>query len=206
MAWIETRVLKQPWDVDRRLAELDLSRSGLLDVRAVALAEANNTTSNHCANAWGTFAYQHGTWALRDRFLGPNWVRDRTGGVEAIYNKAKKIRIAFCNVDTACDEDNKPNPRSDKGAGAEKVCEGNLFGHLPHYTKPSVDNIAMYYFMVAEGGACELSQPIIANSTFSSFVEQIYLSDGSDFVYDEPSFVDDNDAVTDFDPKIVRKD
>ena len=84
MPWIETRMLKDPWDVDRRLAELALTRAGLLAVRDVALGEAANATPHHCANAWGTFSYQQGTWALRDQFVGPRWAVDRAEGVEAI--------------------------------------------------------------------------------------------------------------------------
>jgi hypothetical protein len=204
MSWIETRVLKDPWDVDRRLAELGLNRAGLLAVRDVALGEAANATPHHCANAWGTFSYQQGTWALRDRFVGPRWAVDRIDGVEAIFNKDQNIRVAFCNVDVACREETKPKPRSDKGAGSERACEGNLFGHLPHFAPVLPDRTSIFYLMVAENGACELSRPVIGNGTFAFYIEQIYLSDGCDFDAERPSLNDD-DAVTDFDPMIVRK-
>lgn len=204
MAWTETRLVKEPWDVDRRLAELALTRSDLLAVRDVALGEAANATPNHCANAWGTFSYQQGTWALRDRFSGPKWAVDRANGVETIYNANLNIRVGFCNVAVACNEDIKPEPRSDKGAGAERACEGNLFGHLPRFAPDRPEKCVTYYLMVAPSGACELSRPIIENGTFAYFVEQIYLSDGSDFDAERPS-LDDDDAVTDFDPKIIRK-
>jgi hypothetical protein len=205
MPWTETQVLKVSLDVDRRLAELALSRKGLLKARDVALNEAANATPNHCANAAGTFSYQQGTWALRDQFVGPHWASDRTGGVEAIFNKALNVRVAFSNVNVACDDNNPPVPRSAKGAGAERVCEGNdLFGHLPRFAPAPSDGCATFYLMTAGNGACELSRPIIANGTFSAYVERIYLSDGSDAGGGRLP-LDADDAVTDFDPKIVRK-
>ena len=60
MPLTETSVLKEPWDVDRRLAELAVSRAGLLKVRDVALTESANATPNHCANAAGTFRLSAG--------------------------------------------------------------------------------------------------------------------------------------------------
>jgi hypothetical protein len=206
MPWIETRVLKEVWDVERRLRELALSRAGLLVIRDVALNEAANATPNHCANAAGTFSYQHGTWALRDQFVGLGWTVDRTDGVEAIFNKELNIRVAFQNVDRACDDENPPAPRSEKGAGAERLCEGNgLFGQLPRFAPVPFDKCATFYLMTAPDGACELSRPVIANGAFTAYVERIYLSDGSDFGENKRLPLDSDDAVTDFDPQVIRK-
>lgn len=153
MPWIETSVLKETWDVDRRLRELALSRGSLLVVRDVALNEAANATPNHCANAAGTFSYQHGTWALRDQFAGLRWTVDRADGVEAIFNKDLNIRIAFQNVDRACDDEIAPAPRSEKGAGAERLCQGNgLFGQLPRFAPVPFDKCATFYLMTASDG------------------------------------------------------
>lgn len=205
MPWAETQVLKEPGDADRRLAELTLDRAGLLKVRDIALAEAANATPNHCANAAGTFSYQHGTRALRDRFIGPNWKIDRSGGVEAIFNRTLGVRVAFCNVDAACSDDHLPVPRSAKGGGAERLCEENgLFGSLPHFAPTPPDTCATFYLMVAGNGACELSCPIVAEGTFRAFVERIYLSDGGDLGGDRLP-LDDDDAIVDFDPRVTRK-
>jgi hypothetical protein len=144
MEWVKTQVLKEPWDVDRRLSEMGLQRDRLLTVRTVAISEAANATLNHCANAPGTFAYQHGTWALRDQHVGDDWKVDRTDGVEAILNKALGIRVIFSNVNIACDDERNPKPRSSKGAGSERVCMGNLFGDLPRYAPRQRDEIATY--------------------------------------------------------------
>lgn len=206
MPWTETRVLKEPWDVEPRLMALAVNREGLLRARDMALNEAAIATPNHCANASGTFSYQHGTWALRDQFVDSHWIVDRTDGVESIFNKALNIRVAFQNVDRACSDVHPPAPRSEKGAGAERMCEGNgLFSRLPRFASVRSDQCATFYLMVAANGACELSRPIIVNGAFGAYVERLYLSDGSDFGENKRLPLDSDDAATDFDPQIIRK-
>src|SRR6266508_3970919 len=124
MDFAKTIIRREPWDTDSRLAELKLERKRLLTVRDVALHEGANATAFHPANSAGTFAYHHGTWALRDQNVGKDWVEDRSDGIEAICNEALKIKIAFCNVDLACQDDPLPQPRSRKGAGAERASGG----------------------------------------------------------------------------------
>lgn len=204
---IETLVLREPWDVDRRLGQLDLEKSKLLQVRDVSRASAANATPFHPANASGTFSYQDGTFALRNLHVGAGsrWLLDRTNGVEAIRNDALKVRVIFGNVDVACDDANKPKPRSAKGAGAERACQGNLFGDsLPEYVASPTDAFATYYLMVDEDGAVELTRPVIKGRTFSAYVERIYLSDGGDKGLEE-LFLDNSDRANDFDPLVVRK-
>ena len=60
MDMIETQVWKEPWDVNRRLAELELRRGALLKVVDVALSAGADATSYHPANAEGTLRYQYG--------------------------------------------------------------------------------------------------------------------------------------------------
>lgn len=79
-----TSIFREPRDIDKRLAELGLTRSGLLRVRETAILAARNTTPDHCANAAGTAAYQQGSWALRSVFCGKDWCLDRPNNVEAI--------------------------------------------------------------------------------------------------------------------------
>lgn len=205
---IVTKVRREPEEVDRRLAELGLTRNGLLKVRAVAITEARNATPNHCANAPGTFAYQHGSWALRHEFVGAgrDWVLERPNNVEAIWNEALKVRVVFSNVDIACQDDpgQEPKPRSDKGAGSERVCQGNLFGDLPRYAPKQYSGEATFYLMVDANAAAELTRPVISGGTFSAYIERNYLSDGSDFASEMPNFNTD-DTIDDFDPKVARR-
>lgn len=205
MSMIETVVLREPVDVDRRLDELQLGpRSRLLKVVAVAISASADATPFHPLNAPGTFSYQYGTWALRDEFVGEVWQLERPNGVETISNDAVKVKVVFANVDIACDDERKPKPRSRKGAGSERVCVGNLFGSLPEFAPEPPRGWATYYLMVDENGAAELTRPVVKGGSFTSYIERIYLSDGSDLTR-EPIAVDDGDVVDQFDPQVVRK-
>lgn len=204
---IATRYVTKPEDVSGRLAELGFDLPTLLEVRDVAMTASGNATVFHAANAAGTFAYQDGTWALRDRFVKPEgeWEVDRAHGIEAIVNATRQVKTAFANVDIACSDSQKPEPRSRKGAGGEKVFGEDLFaGTLPEYAPVPKDGMAAYYLMVDSKGACELTRPVVRGGTFTNYVERIYLSAGI-----EPDglaiTLPDNPPVSEFDPEVVRK-
>lgn len=204
MALVETKIYQELWDVDLRLSQLALSRSKLLAVVTVALNERANATPFHPANAAGTFAYQHGTWSLRNEFVGGLWVEDRADGVEAIRNETLKIKVAFSNVDLACNDDHLPKPRSHKGAGAERASGSDMFGDLPHYAPMPSDDWSLYYLMVDEAGAAELTRPVVKGGTFSAAIERIYLSQGGDDL--GAKLLDNNDDIAnDFDPQVARR-
>jgi hypothetical protein len=203
MAFVETKVFREPWDVDQRLNQLDLTRKGLLEARDVAMNERANATDFHPANAPGTFGYHHGTWALRQQFVGERWVVDRNDGIETIQNNSLKLKIAFCNVDLACDDEHIPKPRSEKGSGAERASGTPLFGSLPHYAPRLTGDPMLYYLMVDQNGAAELTRPVVSGGTFLAAVERIYLSRGDD---DDPAVLgEDTGPVDNFDPQVVRK-
>jgi hypothetical protein len=204
MSMVPTRIIKELPDVDRRLAQLALDRPTLLKVREIALSAAADATAFHPANAAGTFAYQHGTWGLRDSFVGKVWNSERPGGVEVIHNPAIKLMVAYANVDVACDDDHSPKPRSRKGGGAERAAMGSLFASLPRYSAQPKIGERLYYLMVAESGAAELSLPVVKENTFISCVERIYLSNGDDLDRIARSF-DDGDVADGFDPLVARK-
>ena len=102
--WIETRLLDEPWDVDRRITELGLTKDGLVNAVQAARTASGNATALHPSNAAGTFGYHEGVAALRQEFIGEEWVIDRKDGVETIRNDRKGLKIGFCNVDRACGE------------------------------------------------------------------------------------------------------
>lgn len=206
MAVTQTRVLTDPVDSDRRLAEMQLDRPKFLNVRATAVAAAADATPFHAANAAGTFSYHYGTFALRLEFVGKVWRQVRPNGVEAIENEALKIRVVFANVDLACDINRLPKPRSERGAGAQRLTQDNLFENLPTYANAAAnkDGWMVYFLMVDEKGAVELTCAAIARGLFVDPVERIFLSDGSDLDR-EPNIASDDKAVTDFDPQVIRK-
>ncbi|HEX4695696.1 hypothetical protein [Sphingomonas sp.] len=181
MQFVETIIRRDPWEVEPRLLELNLTSAGLRRIRNVALAARNNVTDFHAANAPGTFAYQDGVWCLRDEFVGDIWKRERPGGVEAIVSHQNEIRVAFANVDRCCDINHDPAPISEKGAGAERLCETNLFERLPTFTKQQSSlGIPLFYCMVDPEGRVELSRPTIEGKSFGPCVERNFISNGGD--------------------------
>lgn len=204
MELVEAQIRSEHWDVDLRLSQLGLSREKLLAAVAVAMHERANATPFHPINAAGTFAYQHGVWALRNEFVGREWVEDRADGVEGIRNEALGIKVAFSNVDRACQDDHIPRPRSSKGAGAERASCGNLFGDLPRYAKKLADGIALYYLMVDEDGAAELTRAVVASGRFTNPIERIYITRGGDGEADI-LLSDNDDVANDFEPQVARR-
>lgn len=203
VARIETKVFEKPWDVARRLAELGLSREGLLHAIRVSRVERSNATAFHAANAAGTFSYHHGIAAIRQAFVGPEWSVDRSDGIESIRNDQLKIKLSFCNVDEATGREH-PRPRSDKGAGAERACGPMLFDDLKSFVVRPVGEWSLFYLMVDEKGAAELTRPVISSRTFTGAIERIFLTDGSEEEAFKPE--DLTDGIADgFDPQIVRK-
>ena len=205
-----TRILKEPHEVRPRILELGLSVSGIVRIARVARnAAANGMTPFHARNAPGTYAYHYGVFATRDEYVPTgDWEIQCIKGIECIFNRARNIRVAFANVDICCNDFCAPKPRSEKGDGAKRICQTNLFGNLPHFAKPSAHSgTPMHYIMVDDEGRCELSQPLIEGKTFSSYVERIYLSTTGN---DDPDGLDldnggDTDPLTDFDPIVLRK-
>ena len=209
MPFSETKICREDWEVGPRLAALLTEKKKLLRVRSTAVGAAADATPFHPANAAGTFSYQHGTFSLRNEHVGKDgWESDRPNGVEAIKNPAIRTRFAFANVDVACDDEHEPKARSDKGAGAERLCAGNgLFGYLPRFVAADGVNDeewTTYYLMVAPSGAAELSRAMVEYGRFTRFFERLYLSDGSDLDA-EPKLLDNNDPVDEFDPQVARK-
>ncbi|CAN0653075.1 conserved protein of unknown function [Nitratireductor aquimarinus] len=207
-AHIETSILQEPADINQRLAQLGLTREGLIRAVHVALTERNNATGLHPSNAAGTFSYHHGVAAIRREYLGGDWEIDRRDGIEAILNDTIGVKVSFCNVDEACGRDH-PKPRSEKGAGAERASGPNLFdyagaGDLTPYAPKPVDGKALFYLMVDQHGRAELTRPVVARRTFVAAVERIFLIDNVE-EFDTVLPLDSNDIADDFEPQIVRK-
>ena len=207
MQFTETVIRQDPWDVEPRLKELGLTASGLCRVRDVAQMARSNMTANHANNAPGTYAYQDGTWCLRDEFIGELWKKETPGGVQAIVNYLAKARIAFANVDRACDVNHNPVSISSKGSGAERLCETNLFERLPTFTREQAGSgFQLFYCMVDADGRVELSRPTIVGRAFGPCVERNFIAlGGDDDTGTRISITPLDDTAVDLTPIITRK-
>lgn len=198
-----TKYYREEWEANKRIVELGMTRVGLNQVRRVARDAQLRTNQFFPANAAGTFSYQYGSWGLRDQFVGKDWKVDRPGGVEAICNDALKVRVAFCNVDVACDDVHAPKPRTDKGAGAERAAQ-MMFPGMPAFGSMSAPEWTLYYLMLDLNGFAELSLPAIQKGKFVDFVERIYLYEGDDDST-ETLPISDEGIADGFDPVVARK-
>ena len=206
MKYVEAKVFREGGEVDSRLGELQLVRLKLLRCRSKALTMAANANLFFPLNAPGTFAYHFGTAGLREEFVGKVWRIDRPNGVECIRNEELKIRVAFVNVNRACSESVKPQPRTQKGAGAERLGMGTgMFDHLPEFAPAQAEGWSLYYLMVDQSGAAELTRPIIEDGIFTFWPERIFLSDGKDMEHDPALGLDEGDVADEFDPPVIRK-
>ena len=189
-----------------RLADFGLVPEQLLAVGVTARAWANDASPLMPVNAPGTLAYIYGVMELRQQLLDGYWTVDRTCGIEAVVNRDRRIRIAFQNVDRACDPNFPPNPRSAKGSAAEYLCGPTLFEFAGVEAGPLTgvlsDGIPTYYLMVGEDGSVELSHPVISNGSYVQFHERILISapdgDWADAIDRETGPVDDFDVPVRF--------
>lgn len=207
---VETRIIDDPADVASFLEANDLTARGIVAVRDAAYMQMVDCSPLMAANAPGSLAYHYGVLEMRVQFLGDHWELCREGGIEAIFNPKRNTKIVFQNVDVACSRVTNPKPRSEKGAGAERECQANLFefyGVLaPTKVRVPQSGMAVHFIMVAEDGAVELSRPVVEDKKFTGFVNRVFVSDGSD-IEDQlvrPSGPLDN-PIDDFDVPIRRR-
>ena len=128
---------------------------------------------------------------------------DRADGIESIRSNDLKMKVAFQNVDLACNPIHLPMPRSEKGAGAERAASGNLFGALPHFARVQPGGFVLWYLMADDEGNAELTLAVVRNKTFVAAVERLFLGNAGD---DALALADDQgDDADNFDPVVARK-
>ncbi|MFN4277045.1 MAG: hypothetical protein ACK4FJ_12150 [Ferrovibrio sp.] len=177
-------IIDDPQEVRHFLEAMDLSVDSVLLIRDAAHIHLVDTSPLMALNAAGTLAYHYGVLETRIQFLGKNWEITRAGGIEAIFNPAKNIKLGYQNVDVACVRGTDPQPRTEKGAGAERECAGNLFEYFnvaaPKLVVPPKGMVQVFYVMVDERGAVEVSRPVIEAGSFTGMIVRAFVSDGSD--------------------------
>ncbi|WBU55375.1 hypothetical protein [Paracoccus sp. SCSIO 75233] len=196
-------------DVDRRLAELGMDRQDILDIRDVAASmHATGSSPLFPANGAGQLAYQYGTRELRATFLKRGWVIDQSYGTNGVRHPDRKVIVLYQNVDVACSLSDLPQARSRKGAGSERLSQGSAFDLIEEVVPATHSgeglDVEVWYVMVAQDGAVEVTHALIKGGEFSEFIERIFVHDGSDFDALEEDGSSDDDAI-DFDIKISRK-
>ena len=204
-----TVVLQDVIDVDRRLAELGFgTRDDIQRIRDVACARAAEGASPFFPlNGPGTLAFQYGTRELRAHLHGLGWKLDDSFGTSGMQH-ADEPRLAFYqNVDVACDLPHDPRPRTRKGAGAERLDQDVLFD--PEGIPTAFDSEAagreVWYVMVAENGAVEVTNAVVRKGWFAEIRERLFVEDGDGFDVVDPAGDLPADDAVDFDVPVLRR-
>ena len=171
-----TKVYIEDLDVDRRLSELGMGKQDVLDIRNVAASmHATGSSPLFPANGAGQLAYQYGTRELRATLLKRGWVIDQSYGTNGVRHPNRKIIVLYQNVDVSCSLSDLPQARSRKGAGSERLSQGSAFDLIEEVV-PSTHSgegldLEVWYVMVAQDGAVEVTHALIKNGEFSEFIK-----------------------------------
>lgn len=203
-----TKVLQEPVTVDHRLAEIGMSRGAILAIRDTACSMgATGASPFFPANGAGQLAYQYGTRELRAQFHELGWEIDQTFGTQGVRLPGEKRVAIYQNVDVACSLVDLPNPRSRKGAGSERLSQMSAFEvieeEVPSTFRAEAAAAAVWYVMVAEDGAVEVTNAVVRNGKFADLVERIWVDDGEGF--DVAGEQERGDDAVDFDVVVTRK-
>lgn len=208
---VEETIVDDPEKVRLFLGRINMSVDGVLFVRDAAHVHLVDTSPLMALNAPGTLAYHYGLLETRTQFMGVHWEISRKGGIEAVFNPEKNIKLGYQTVDLACEKTIGPKPRTEKGVGSERECAGNIFEYFgvvaPKLVQMPKDIVPVFYIMVDGRGAVEVSRPVIEDGKFTGFVVRAFVSDGSDMGEQDITPVADLDVpIDDFDvPVISRK-
>ena len=133
---------------------------------------------------------------------------DQSYGTNGVRHPDRKVIVLYQNVDVACSLSDLPQARSRKGAGSERLSQGSAFDLIEEVVPATHSgeglDVEVWYVMVAQDGAVEMTHALIKGGEFSEFIERIFVHDGSDFDALEEDDSSDDDAI-DFDIKISRK-
>ena len=210
-----TVIRAEPWDRDRRLADLGLDRERLIEVVKDMVAARAGCTINDAKSAPGYSAWNAGVKGLRLQYLrDEGWERETLNGIETIKCSARRIRISVASTtaDTGLPH-GTPRNRTRKGPAAGRIIDLNgqteLFPNVAR-GKPeeSQDGFSIWYLCVFDDNLqvrAELSRPTeFEDEHFVAFSERIFIlghGEWDDVEFSSP----DLDDGQDFDVPVTRK-
>ena len=211
-------VVWKPLDVRNELEALGLDLDALIDCVRYAERERSFVTANDAIGFQSMVVYDKAGRALREQFVGSEWVKDDSNNQCAIKNPALKVRVVPCNFDRgAGDRLATPTNKSPKGEVSRKKSACNLTAWLPGFPQaedPMLSDDGCQTWLLGiftddiETTTAELSLPIAFDgSHFTGFGKRIMLitrEDGEDG--GRAKGVDDGgDAVEIVDIQVRRK-
>jgi hypothetical protein len=122
MSAFASHVVQVPYEVDRELRALGLSRELVEEVAHRAAAARAEALPTHPVGFGGFNSYAQGTHAIRMRLLASGWKMRRDGNVEGTLSPDGKVLLVFQNVDRACAQ-RDPEAISGKGTASRKLVQ-----------------------------------------------------------------------------------
>lgn len=204
-------ILREPAEVNDRLAELGVTKDELQEVVASAVAARNDAVDHDPSNAAGWLAYCYGTRKLREIYCPKEWILDRSGGVESVIHPETGAKLVYQNADCAAREDREPQPVSAKGEASKALINsvnGDLFRSWP--VDGEAPEGSVWYLLVETEGervTAELSCPRgVEGGRFSGYIERIFIIEvGEDEDWEKLAQPDDETDEQDFDVSVTRK-
>ena len=208
-----TRVIREEWDVERRLAELGTNKAELVEIARRAAAARADSTDDAPLSGAGLLSWIYGTRAMRQTYRAKGWKRNSADNIPSVVNKESGLKFIFQNADCATDILRDPKAISDKKKASERLVAAAQLSLFPEAEEEGeefadIQCTAYYYFVaVDEAGiiTAELSSPrAIEGGQFSSFHERIFIINPGDI--DRIDFLDDiDDGIQDFDVVVTSK-
>jgi hypothetical protein len=206
-------------DVRNEVQALGLEFAGLVDCVRYAERERSFVTANDAVGFQSTVVYDKAGRALRESFLGPDWIKDDSNNQCAIKNVKLKIRVVPCNFNRGAGDRFSKNVsnKSPKGEISRKKSACNMTAWLPGFETESSDTLNNDGFQTwllgiftddFEPTTAELSLPItFEGSHFTKFGKRIMLitREDGDSGNRLKGTDDGNDAVEVVDIPIRRK-
>lgn len=206
------------WDVASRLAQLDLTKSQLIEIVKACVAGHAGCTDNDPPNAKGYESWRWGVRRARELLRQEGWEKDDSGNFSTIVNHKRKIRIAIMNSDDGAGlVDRIPQNRAKKGPNSEKVATTNgqllLIGSndwpVPTLSEQTnFDEYSTWHLCVHINGDVVRAELSLLNNFscgyFTDYLEKIIVLGSGD--WDKLDFVGDSDDYgPELDIEIARK-
>jgi hypothetical protein len=168
------RIFEEPDAVDRRLAELGLTRAPLLRAIEVGEAQRRNATAHDPMSAPGFDKWRYATRTLRDDLVPKGWRASHLDGLERVVHPRGHVHIVVMLGSAATgDRWRTPSSKYPRGPSSFAYVEMNtaqryLFGAQEHERakrrvaapEPSgVQTWTLLHFSSMEEVRCELSLP-----------------------------------------------
>lgn len=184
-------IIWKPLEVENEVEALGLDVAGLIDCVRYAERERSFVTKNDAIGFANFVVYDKAGRAMREKYLGAEWLKDDSHNQCAIKNPRLKVRVVPCNFDEAAgDRLVRPTNRSPKGRVSKEKSACNLTAWLPGFPKiePALDDDGFQTWLLGifseddKMTTAELSLPIAFDEKhFTDFGKRIMLITRGDY-------------------------